>query len=83
MHSMSRHSQRGSRVWSTLLDEGSSRQVHAASLLCLQTWALFEVRNMVPPVGQWACTARLMFFGFVAIRCAFVVASFLVSVILR
>lgn len=64
------------------MSTGSSRSrsrrgpatVHAASLLSLQLWAISELRDMLPPLGERARAARLLFLGLVA---ALVVATVL------
>ncbi|CAN0080678.1 unnamed protein product, partial [Pylaiella littoralis] len=40
--------------------------VHAASLLSLQLWAISELRNVLPPLGDGVRVARLLFLGVVA-----------------
>lgn len=40
--------------------------VHAASLFSLQLWAFSELSHLIPPLGERARTARLLFLGLVA-----------------
>ena len=43
------------------------RVVHAASLFSLQLWAFSELRHLIPPLGERARTARLLFLGLVVV----------------
>lgn len=57
--------------------------VHAASLLSLQLWAISELRDVLPPLGERARTARLLFLGLVAALFAATVLSYPLGAFIR
>lgn len=57
--------------------------VHAASLLSLQLWAISELRNVLPPLGDGVRAARLLFLGIVAALAAALVLSYPLGAFVR
>lgn len=50
--------------------------VHAASLFSLQLWAISELRDVLPPLGERVRAARLLFLGLVATLAVALVLSY-------
>lgn len=57
--------------------------VHAASLLSLQLWAISELRDVLPPLGEGARAARLLFLGVVAALMVAMVLSYPLGAFIR
>lgn len=58
-------------------------KVHAASLLSLQLWAFSELSDFIPPLGQAARTARLVFLGLVLVLAISVAFSYPLAAFVR
>ncbi|CAM9841423.1 unnamed protein product [Ectocarpus fasciculatus] len=84
LHRSSRHSLGSSSSRHSTISVGGTRysasrgpsKVHAASLLSLQLWAISELRDVLPPLGERARAARLAFLGVVAALAAAMVLSY-------
>ncbi|CAM9754264.1 unnamed protein product [Ectocarpus sp. 6 AP-2014] len=90
LHRSSRHSLGSSSSRHSTISVGGTRyssrgpsNVHAASLLCLQLWAMSELRDVLPPLGERARAARLAFLGVVAALAAAMVLSYPLGAIAR
>lgn len=57
--------------------------VHAASLLSLQVWAIAELRDVLPPLGERARAARLLFLAVVAALAVAMVLSYPLGAFIR
>lgn len=87
---LSRHSE-GSASRHSSMSAGSARSrsrkgpatVHAASLLSLQLWAISELRDVLPPLGERARAARLLFLGLVAALMVSMVLSYPLGAFIR
>ncbi|CAM9224555.1 unnamed protein product [Ectocarpus sp. 8 AP-2014] len=90
LHRSSRHSLGSSSSRHSTISVGGTRyssrgpsNVHAASLLSLQLWAMSELRDVLPPLGERARAARLAFLGVVAALAAAMVLSYPLGAIAR
>ncbi|CAN0335174.1 unnamed protein product [Ectocarpus sp. 12 AP-2014] len=90
LHRSSRHSLGSSSSRHSTISIGGTRyssrgpsNVHAASLLSLQLWAMSELRDVLPPLGERARAARLAFLAVVAALAAAMVLSYPLGAIAR
>lgn len=91
LHRSSRHSLGSSSSRHSTISVGGTRYssrggpptVHAASLLSLQLWAISELRNVLPPLGERVRAARLAFLGVVAALAAAMVLSYPLGAVAR
>lgn len=67
----------------TMISRSYPPKVHAASLFSLQVWAFSELRDLIPPLGQRARAARLLFLGLVAVLAVLMALSYPVGAFFR